>query len=181
MGDLGKMDMNKTMHMSMMYFKTNTDVYVLFREWHVLTPGHMVAAFIGVFIAAILSEGLKILREFVNYFLNRGLIRIPARAKATGTQSNYEPLLPKGGTSTFNAFPRSNEFIGHVIQSVLQTLQYTIGYLLMLIAMTMNLWLFLAVILGMGTGYFLFGWLKRKIPKNSEEFSSSQDACDCLN
>ena len=44
----------------------------------------------------------------------------------------------------------------HIIQTVLHMLQVTISYFLMLIVMTYNVWLFIAVILGAGTGYFLF-------------------------
>jgi copper transporter 1 len=36
----------------------------------------------------------------------------------------------------------------------------TIAYFLMLIMMTFNSWLCLAVILGSTTGFFLFGWRK---------------------
>jgi hypothetical protein len=46
----------------------------------------------------------------------------------------------------------------HLIQTVLHILQMGISYLLMLIAMTFNIYLFLAVILGAGFGHFLFGW-----------------------
>ena len=44
----------------------------------------------------------------------------------------------------------------HIIQTLLHMLQMTISYLLMLIAMTYNVWLFIAVVLGAGAGYFLF-------------------------
>ena len=44
----------------------------------------------------------------------------------------------------------------HVIQTLLHMLQVTVSYFLMLIVMTYNVWLFIAVILGAGAGYFLF-------------------------
>lgn len=174
---------NNTMNMQM-FFTTKTDVYVLFKEWHVQSVGEMVAAVIGVFIFAILSEGLKLFREYVNSFvktLNLKLIK-PKTTIQGEDRSKYETLLPQ------NSAPRAskannhlNELIGHSVLTLLQTFQYIIGYLLMLIAMTFNLWLFLAVVLGMGTGYFLFAWMKKKIPNsNTEIFSASQDACDCL-
>jgi copper transporter 1 len=43
-----------------------------------------------------------------------------------------------------------------------------ISYLLMLIAMTFNVYLFLAVILGTGLGHFLFGWRRSSILDNNE-------------
>ena len=39
-------------------------------------------------------------------------------------------------------------------------LQLTLAYFLMLIVMTFNTWLCLAVVVGSTTGYFLFGWRK---------------------
>jgi len=39
--------------------------------------------------------------------------------------------------------------------------QVALSYSLMLIAMTFNVWLFLAVILGSGAGHLLFAWRKR--------------------
>lgn len=50
-----------------------------------------------------------------------------------------------------------------MFQSFLHMLQVFISYLLMLIFMTYNVWLALAVVLGAGAGYFLFGWRKKTI------------------
>jgi copper transporter 1 len=51
----------------------------------------------------------------------------------------------------------------HLIQTVLHILQMGISYLLMLIAMTFNIYLFLAVILGAGFGHLLFGWRRSSV------------------
>ena len=46
----------------------------------------------------------------------------------------------------------------HAIQTFLHLIQIIISYLLMLIFMTYNNWLCLAIALGATTGYFLFSW-----------------------
>lgn len=48
----------------------------------------------------------------------------------------------------------------HTWQTVLHVVQVILSYLLMLIFMTYNVWLCLAVVLGAGAGYFFFGWKK---------------------
>ena len=40
--------------------------------------------------------------------------------------------------------------------TLLKVLQFTLGYVLMLVVMTYNVWLFLAIILGFGAGYGTF-------------------------
>ena len=46
----------------------------------------------------------------------------------------------------------------HFVQTVLHILQVVMSYFLMLIFMTYNVYLCIAVALGAGTGYFLFSW-----------------------
>ncbi|ODN06465.1 High affinity copper uptake protein 1 [Orchesella cincta] len=48
----------------------------------------------------------------------------------------------------------------HGWQTVLHIVQMVISYFLMLIFMTYNVWLCIAVALGAGAGYFCFGWKK---------------------
>lgn len=48
--------------------------------------------------------------------------------------------------------------LAHAIQTLLHIIQVTVSYMLMLVFMTYNVWLCLAVVIGAGLGYFLFGW-----------------------
>jgi copper transporter 1 len=48
----------------------------------------------------------------------------------------------------------------HTWQTTLHIVQVILSYFLMLIFMTYNVWLCLAVVLGAGAGYFFFGWKK---------------------
>ena len=61
----------------------------------------------------------------------------------------------------------------HIIQSLLHVIQVGVAYILMLIAMTYNAWLFFAVIFGSGLGYFIFS----KVRHLSSPFRESQDHC----
>lgn len=57
----------------------------------------------------------------------------------------------------------------HLVQTSFHFLQLGLAYLLMLIVMTYNTWLFFSVILGCTAGYFVFGCRK---------FAVSPDASD---
>ena len=46
------------------------------------------------------------------------------------------------------------EAIPHLKETLLYIVQFIVGYFLMLVAMTYNVWLFLAVVAGCGIGYF---------------------------
>ncbi|CAD1471484.1 unnamed protein product, partial [Heterotrigona itama] len=48
----------------------------------------------------------------------------------------------------------------HVLQTVVHVIQLVIGYFLMLIFMTYNVWLCIAVALGAALGYWMFSWEK---------------------
>ena len=51
----------------------------------------------------------------------------------------------------------------HIIQTFLHIVQMAVSYLLMLVAMTYNTYLFLAVVLGAGVGHFLFAWCRSSV------------------
>ncbi|KAA0189924.1 hypothetical protein HAZT_HAZT001144 [Hyalella azteca] len=56
----------------------------------------------------------------------------------------------------------------HAIQTCLHMVQFLVSYLLMLVFMTYNAWLCLAVLLGAGVGYFVFGWRKALVVELTE-------------
>merc|ERR1712228_656784 len=122
--------------MMKMYFHGGYHEVILFDFWRISSIGGLIGSMIGCFILGVLYEGLKFLREF--------LISRDLRASSyTGVSSNPVDLSR-----------------GHIIQTALQFLQVVLSYCLMLIFMTYNVWLGLAVSLGAAMGYFMFGWKK---------------------
>jgi len=49
------------------------------------------------------------------------------------------------------------------ISTVFHVCQVVIGYILMLVVMTFNVWIFVAVLIGTGLGFFMFDGFNRKI------------------
>lgn len=50
----------------------------------------------------------------------------------------------------------------HILQTFIHLIQAILSYALMLIVMTYNAYLIVAVVLGAAFGYFLFGWMRQK-------------------
>ncbi|MEQ2210101.1 hypothetical protein XENOCAPTIV_008477, partial [Xenoophorus captivus] len=118
----------------------------------------MVGACIGVFLLAVLYEGLKIGREIL---LRRSQVNV---------RYNSMPLPGADGTMLMETHKTANcsPFIlrqrmlspAHFLQTFLHIIQVVVSYVLMLVFMTYNAYLCIAVAAGAGMGYFLFSWQK---------------------
>lgn len=172
---------SNSLHSGMkMYFHAGYEEdNVLFSFWAITSVPGMVGSCIGIFIFAMLYEGLKVLRE---YLLERAnqleyVKRYGGSSDAQNSHNSNSPLTDSSspsdepivaGSPATAAMPHPSEFrraFGgyHLLQTVLHILQVTLSYALMLIAMTFNIWLFLAVVFGAGAGHLLFGWRKRVV------------------
>ncbi|XP_034487685.1 high affinity copper uptake protein 1 [Drosophila innubila] len=138
---------------------------ILWRGWVAATVTEFVLSAIAIFVVSFLYELLKFLRE--------NLMRREARKEAERMAEELRQKSVGNNSETHLAEVREKTYwqrifgSAHIIQSLLNLLQIVISYLLMLIFMTFNYWLCLAVVLGLGVGYFFFGWVK-KDPKEGE-------------
>lgn len=151
-------DMGHGMHMSMngsdecgngmaMFFHTGNCEYILFEGLQTKSVAGMVGACIVIFCLAVLYEGLKVLRE---YLLKRALVSGSKYQEVTiGTKGLSDPQV-KSRLSMISG--------SHLTQTLLHVIQVFVSYCLMLVFMTYNVWLCIAVLLGAGAGYFFFGW-----------------------
>jgi len=165
------------MMMMKMYFHSGFEEMILFEKWMT----HSVSAFVGswfaIFLVAILYEGLKTLREMLS---RRSLCRECAETHIRQqalirTAEGHEYERPVDNDLIPTVKPEGVRFnrarllsVNHVIQSLLHIVQMTISYLLMLVAMTFNSWLFFAIVLGAGVGHFLFAWLRSSVLDHNE-------------
>lgn len=132
---VGGMDMDMSMPM---YFQLSYRTILWFKEWHTRSAGTYAAALIGLAIFGILHEALASFRVVYN------------RSK---TSVGYTTLAasPEPGAQR-----PSTDFTHKAVTSALYALNLASGYLLMLAVMTYNIGCFLAVVIGMGIGHFLF-------------------------
>ncbi|XP_076347656.1 high affinity copper uptake protein 1-like isoform X1 [Tachypleus tridentatus] len=140
---------------TMMYFTAGVEVTILFRQWHVTTVGGLIGSVIGIFILAMLYEGLKFFREHL-YRRNASTIQY-ATVAVTGQSNN-------SGVTEIQKVTRNKMMsVPHLIQTLLHVVQFVISYFLMLMFMTYNMWVCIAIALGAGAGFFLFGWKKATV------------------
>lgn len=156
--DHGSMDMDHNHgsmgmdHMMKMWFHAGYEETILFEDWKISSVGGLIGSMIGIFIMAALYEGLKYYREYLFWktysdLQYRAVSMPPAEKMADERQM---------GRPTMMSLP-------HVFQTGMHIVQIVLSYFLMLIFMTYNVWLCIAVVAGAATGYFLFGWKKTVI------------------
>uniref|UniRef100_UPI00358E1D94 high affinity copper uptake protein 1-like isoform X3 n=1 Tax=Myxine glutinosa TaxID=7769 RepID=UPI00358E1D94 len=118
--------------------------------WH-LCHTAMAGAFLAVFLLAFLYEALKVFREIL---LRKSHINIRYNSMhVPGPQGTMVMETHKSVGQRMLSWP-------HLLQTFLQVLQVATSYVLMLLFMTYNGFLCIAILLGSGTGYFVFSWKK---------------------
>uniref|UniRef100_H3B9C7 Copper transport protein n=1 Tax=Latimeria chalumnae TaxID=7897 RepID=H3B9C7_LATCH len=107
----------------------------------------MVGACIAVFLLAVFYEGMKIARECL---LRKSQVNI-----------RYNSMPVPGPNGVIERKVKQQMLsLPHIFQTLLHVVQVVVSYFLMLIFMTYNGYLCIAVAVGAGTGYFLFSWKK---------------------
>ncbi|XP_072096655.1 high affinity copper uptake protein 1 isoform X1 [Mobula birostris] len=137
--------------MQMTFYFGYKGVELLFPGVLINSVGGMIGACVVVFLVAIIYEGLKISRECL------------LRKSQVNVRYNSMPVPGPNGTvlmETHKTVGQQMFSIPHLIQTGLHIVQVVISYFLMLVFMTYNGYLCIAVALGAGAGYFLFSWKK---------------------
>ncbi|XP_063066357.1 high affinity copper uptake protein 1 isoform X1 [Engraulis encrasicolus] len=170
-GDHGGHDMM----MQMTFYFGCKNVELLFAGLVINTPGEMVGACIACFLLAIFYEGLKIGREFllrrnqVNVRYNSmpvpgadGTVLMETHKTVGGVPQplNFKSNSVDSLSSRERMYRQRMLSLAHLIQTLLHIIQVVVSYFLMLVFMTYNGYLCIAVAAGAGVGYFLFSWKK---------------------
>ncbi|KAM7256866.1 hypothetical protein ACFE04_012607 [Oxalis oulophora] len=127
------------MHMT---FYWGTEATILFSTWHTHTYLSYALSLLACFIAAVFYQYLEDRR------LQLKLIGITTSA-GTGGRNEEEPLLIGGGKVKKSCAAR-------VLGAVLFGVNSGLGYMLMLAVMSFNGGVFIATVVGLAVGYFLF-------------------------
>jgi len=162
-----------------MYFYASEHATILFKEWHTMTAAELFGSCVAVAVLAFLYEALKVGRELLS---ERTAARSPSVAdfSSTDDQSKSTDEYPSSSTSItmrkktndgHSRGWRSHQICrsGHFVQTILHFIQLWCSLSLMLIFMTYNVYLCLAVTVGGALGYFCFGWAYKRQSINGAE------------
>ncbi|GMR47766.1 hypothetical protein PMAYCL1PPCAC_17961 [Pristionchus mayeri] len=145
-------DHGNSSHMDMMDMTLHfgTHETVLFKWWKTETIiGLLIACFVW-FIIAFLYEGIK---GFRFWLASRDA---SARRNRREEMDNLEDDESIRSNATLLMGSRVSSMRLRVSHAALHGLQAFLGLILMLVAMTFNVWIILAVSLGMAIGFFVF-------------------------
>lgn len=143
--------------MMQMYFHTGITDYVLFQQWVPKTGlqyfGTWLACFLGAILYELLQMWIALLESTWNSSINGPVDPTfefinSKRITESNKQSIFRKIcgLRDGQSGVLIALARGG----------LRMLSATLGYCLMLVAMTFNVGLFFAVVFGFGVGVFMF-------------------------
>lgn len=134
---------------------------ILFKGWMTTNALEMFGSCVAIFLAGVLYEGLKYYREA----LHSRATTATADSRVNITKNECGAGGNCGGPTVVKYSMLSSS---HIVQTGLHVVQATSSYILMLIFMTYNLWPCLALVLGLGVGYFFFGWRKSTVVDANE-------------
>ena len=141
-----------SMYMHGFQWQGTTCVAYLFPSWVLNTPGKFAAAAIGtIFFGILLEASIYLRRIFTSYVSTKAASG--QGLGATGATGKWKYTLASAGT---------------------YMVQLTLGYLIMLVIMTYSAPLFIAVIVGLGSGHILFTILRSRQEKKSCPCASSK-------
>ncbi|EDW04973.1 GH23297 [Drosophila grimshawi] len=170
-------------HGGSMIFHFGCTETILFEFWQTKSTDNLLLSCLIVFIMAVFYEALKCYREWLKkcekqrldgganptrHF--RSAVPIPQRIDAPppsaqqisvpltiAAESVLQPPMavpPIGELALSQRYPWLD--LRHWFQTLLHMLQVTISFMMMLIFMTFNVYLCIAVVAGAGVGYFIF-------------------------
>lgn len=161
-----------------MFFQFSDKVTLLFEFWQTHGPGGLVGSLLILIVAAIGYEALKVARWRIDVGEAAPSGGCGPSGSAPQPESDGQSGQVSQGTCDSmqaccpGATPNGNDaealrFLKPItgaqrrpikrqlLLTLLHIVQVTLGYLLMLTAMTYNAWVFLAIVLGAGLGYLL--------------------------
>ncbi|KAL7805159.1 Ctr copper transporter [Trichoderma aethiopicum] len=143
--------------MNMLFTWDTTNLCIVFRQWHVRSTASLIFSLIAVVFLGIGYEALRSVSRRYEASLATRLETVPT-APQHAYRDDDEEIVTE--TPAFHRPGQNRETVskrGHVIKATLYAIQNFYAFMLMLVFMTYNGWVMVAVSLGAFVGYLLFG------------------------
>ncbi|KAI8343903.1 Ctr copper transporter family-domain-containing protein [Chlamydoabsidia padenii] len=140
--------------MNMIFNWQIKDVCVVFESWHIETGLGMVLSCVGIFVIA---AGYEYLRVWTAN-LDREVALADVKRQVDGTDND---ILLSQSLEQSNSYRRQQ-----MLRSTMYATLMAISFWLMLVFMTYNGYLMIALILGAGVGHYMFGQGKLAASRN---------------
>ncbi|ROV99920.1 hypothetical protein VMCG_06164 [Cytospora schulzeri] len=134
-------------NMNMLFTWDTTNLCIVFNQWHIRTTAGLLFSLVAVVLIGMGYEALRAGTRRYETVMNRRMESIPSDNIA-----ETPPLAWATGQNKAQVNKRV-----HFIKAVMYALQTFYAFMLMLIFMTYNGWVMVAVTLGAFLGYLVFG------------------------
>jgi len=153
-----------------MYFHTGFVEYILFSQWVPYDALTYAVSVIAVFFIAFLHEGFRI---FKSWFEERGNLQRKRFVRVNDVEYKTPSVILKSNPLevTYPDFDLPFD----ALRALFRAIDMTAHFMLMLITMTFNAGLFVAVILGYAVCHFLFGRFLRPLRDNASDVAKAED------
>ncbi|KAH8657618.1 ctr copper transporter family protein [Tricladium varicosporioides] len=134
-------------NMNMLFTWNTENLCIIFRWWHVYSTTGLIFSLLAVVAITALYEALRNVSRRYEAYAERSIVETPLDESVT-ERTPFLSLGAKQGEISQRA---------HVIKALLYAFQNFYAFMLMLLFMTYNGWVMLAVAVGAFIGYLLFG------------------------
>ncbi|KAK5990469.1 Copper transport protein CTR2 [Cladobotryum mycophilum] len=157
MGHGGHGGMGDMCSMSMLFTWDTTNLCIVFRQWHIRSTPSLVISLLAVILIGMGYEAIRALSRKYETALAKRIDSLPSAnhdgdENDNGNVTETTPFFLRAGQHRDSVIQR-----GHVVKAVLYAVQNFYAFMLMLVFMTYNGWVMVAVTLGAFFGYLAFG------------------------
>ncbi|KAI1083231.1 Ctr copper transporter family protein [Whalleya microplaca] len=150
-GDMGHGDMPMPMcNMNMLFTWDTTNLCIVFRQWHIRGPASLVFSLLAIVAVCAGYEALREATRRYETWVGQQQDAAPNQGESV-TEST--PFLRAGRSNQAEAIGQR----ARIVKAVLYAVQNFYAFMIMLLFMTYNGFVMIAVAVGAGLGYYLFG------------------------
>ncbi|KAI1280030.1 Ctr copper transporter family-domain-containing protein [Xylaria sp. FL0933] len=160
--------------MNMLFTWDTTDLCIVFRQWHVKGSASLVFSLLAIVAICAGYEALREgTRKYESWLSNREVAH-NSRARNERNEDRYQDNDPNHGpepvaeTTPFLGIERIGSGVSsssesavsqraRILKAILYGVQNFYAFMIMLLFMTYNGWVMIAVAVGAGLGYYIFG------------------------